>query len=224
MCIREYRDRSNSKKPEHLCPVVLRAGSFYVRTLNKPESKEMLAGEMTRTLFQLAIDKGVESFVTRTKLAGVNIVPLPADKELFEQQFQGWTGPLFTEIRSRGYWNIRIRPVTFQPERLPLSELRQLLIRASLNYRGWEFPYITPKWPDTGLDWIGLENQHENSLQAWRFFQSGQFAAEVGFLDDWQELLTYPLRDEVAPGTRLSVLDVVFRLTAHLRVSGTPGN
>ncbi len=74
----------------------------------------MLAGEMVLALFELVIDKGVQAFVTRTKLAGINIAPLPENKELFEKQVQGWTSPLLEEIRSRGYWDIHIRPVTFQ--------------------------------------------------------------------------------------------------------------
>lgn len=132
---------------------------------------------------------------------------------MFAQQLNEWKGKLLEEIRSRGYWDIRIRPVTFKQERVPLSQLRQIIIRASLDYRGWEFPYNTPVLPKTGVDWIGLENQHQNSLQAWRFFQSGQLAIEVGFLDDWGEELPYDLGRYTAPGAILSILDVVFRLT-----------
>ena len=213
MCIKEYRDKSNQKTPDAYAPIILRPGAFYIRTLNKPESKEMLTSEEIRTLFELANDKAIQSFVTRTKLAGINIAPLPEDKELFAQQLQGWTGPILKEIRSRGYWDIHIRPVTFERERVPLSQLRQLLIRASLDYRGGEFPYVTPRMPDIGNDWIGLENQTEFNLQSWRFFQSGHFAAEVGFLDDWEDKLTIPVHQEWTIGVRLSVLDVVFRLT-----------
>lgn len=213
MCIKDYRDKSNTKMPESQCPTILRAGSFYIRTLNKPESKEMLTSEEVRTLFELAIEKGIQSFVTLTRLADIHIAPPPEDKELFAQQVQRWTGTLLKEIRSRGYWDIHIRPVTFVQERLPLSELYPLLMRASLNYRGWEFPYITPQMPNTGNDWIGFEIQEQWALQAWRFFQSGQFAAEVGFLDDWENLLPQLTREDWAPGKFLSVLDVVFRIT-----------
>lgn len=213
MCTQEYRDKSSPKKPEKECQVVLQKGAFYIRTLNRPESKEMHTSEELRTLFTLSNDKAVQSFVTHTRLAGINILPIPQDKELFAQQLEGWTSPLLTEILSRGHWDIRIRPVTFQQERVPLSDLRQLLMRASLNYRGWEVPYITPRLPETGVDWISLEYQRENGLQAWRFFQSGQFAAELGLLDDWDEKLTYPIQKFWKLGEALSILDVVFSLT-----------
>ncbi len=172
----------------------------------------MLGSEMTRALIELAVDKGIQVFVTRTKLAGITIAPAPEDKELFDKQVQGWTGPLLEEIRSRGYWKIHIRPETFQQDRLPLSQLRQLIMRASLDYRGWEFPAITQKMPEIGNDWIGTENQKELGLQAWRFFQSGLFTAETGFLDDWEDKLPRPFREDWVPGVRLSILDVVFRL------------
>jgi hypothetical protein len=213
MCVKEYRDRSNPKMTDDQCKIILRPGAFYIRTLNKPESKEMLTSEEIRTLFELAIDKGVQSFVTHTKLAGINIAPPPEDKELFARQVEGWNGPLLTEIRSRGYWDIHIRPIIFQRERLPLSQLYQLLRRAAVTYRGWEFPSVTPRTPETGLDLIGLEDQMQNELQAWRFFQSGQFAAKAGFLNDWGDKLTYRFQGDGAHTELLSTLEVVFRLT-----------
>ena len=212
MCMKEYRDKSNHHIPHAQCKVILREGGFYIRTLNRPESKEMLTTEEAHTLFKLVSDKAVHSFVTLTKLAGINIAPLPKDEEMFAQQLQGWNGPILDKIRSHGYWDIRIRPVTFEPERLSLTELYPLLMHASLNYRGWEFPYITPRMPEYGNDWIGLEIQEQWALQTWRFFQSGQFAAEVGFLDDWENLM-HGTKEDWVPGKLLSALDVVFRLT-----------
>jgi hypothetical protein len=207
MCVKDYPDPANPGK------LILRKGAFYVRTPNKPESAEMLTSEEVRILFELAKDKAVQSFVTLTKLAGINIAPKPEDKEQFARQLQDWDGPILKEIRSRGYWDVRIRPVTFQQERLPLSELRQVLIRAHVNYRGWELPYIVTRMPDVGTDWISLENQQQNGLQSWRFFQSGQFTAALGFLDDWNEKLPYDRYAEETRDKLLSILDVVFYLS-----------
>ncbi|HVB24094.1 MAG TPA: ATP-binding protein [Ktedonobacteraceae bacterium] len=213
MCMKEYRDKTNPKMPYDQCKVILRPGAFYIRTINNAESKEMLTSEETRTLFQLANDKAVQSFVTHTRLAGINIAPLPKDEELFARQLEGWTGTVYDKIRTRGYWDIRIRPATFKPDRMPLFALRQLIMRASLDYRNWEFPYNTPVKPEYGNDWIGLEHQRRQALQAWRFFQSGQFAAVVGLLEDWGDLRTTPTKVEWNPGEYLSIPDVVHHLT-----------
>jgi len=96
-------------------------------------------------------------------------------------ELQDWDGAPLDEIRSRGYWDTRIRPATYQKDRVPLPELRQLLMQAAGHYRVWGFPYGTSQHPERGLTWIGLENQQEYSLQAWRFFQSGQLAAAQVF-------------------------------------------
>jgi hypothetical protein len=220
MCTREYRDKSNPKMSERERPIVLRPGAFYIRTLNKPESKEMLTSEELRMLIDLVSNKAVQSFVTHTKLAGINIAPQPEDEELFNRQLSDWTGPILEEIRSRGHWDVRIRPAIFQPTRLPLSELRQVLIDARVNYRGWELPYVIAGVPEIGTDWISLETQQQNGLQSWRFFQSGQFAAALGFLDDWNEKLPYDRYAEETKGKLLSILDVVFSLTEIFGLAG----
>jgi len=213
MCVKEYRDKTNPKMPEDKCKIILSPGAFYVRTLNKQESKQMLTSGEVHTLIDLANDKAVRLFVERTKQAGIQIAPAPEDKELFAQQLSDWTGPTLEEIRSRGYWDIRIRPVTFQQERLPLSELQQLLARATVNYRDREFPYVTRQTPTIGLHWIGLENQREVYLQAWRFFQSGQFAVAIGTTEDWGDKLTCPYQGVPRPGEVLSATDVICNLT-----------
>ncbi len=213
MCMKEYRDKSNPKMPEAQCPLILRPGAFYIRTLNNAESKQMLTSEEARTLFELVADKAIQSFVTHTKLAGIDIAPLPKDEELFAQQLEGWTSPLLEDIRTRGYWDIRIRPVTFEPERVSLFQMRQLLVDASLDNRGWEFPFNTSVLPETGVDWIGWESRKKYNVQAWRFFQSGQFAAEVGLLDDWDEKRPYPLGTDATTSKLLATSEVIFRLT-----------
>jgi hypothetical protein len=213
MCVKEYLDNSNPNLPVDQRKVILRPGAFYVRTLNKPESKEMLTSEEARTLFMLAGDKGIQTFVTHTKLASINIALRPQDKELFDCQLDGWTSPLLEEIRSRGYWDIRIRPVTFQKERMSLSELYPLLVRAHLDYRGWEFPYVTRQMPNRGNDWIGFEIQEQWALQAWRFFQSGQFVAHVGVLEDWTDKREDSKVLEGTYSKLLATREVIYRLT-----------
>jgi hypothetical protein len=166
MCTKSYRDNTDKQKPERDRKVVLYENSFYVRTINKPESRQMQTSEEVRLLIETVIDKGVQSFVTLTKLAGIQIAPAPGDKELFDAQLQNWTGSILEEIRSRGYWDIRIRPVTFQPERLRLSELYPLLVRSLLNSGPVEFPYTTLGRPETGATSISLEYQKEFYLQS----------------------------------------------------------
>ena len=214
MCMKEYVDKSNPKTPDPHCKIILRKSAFYIRTLNNAESKEMLTSEEIRTLFELARDKGIQDFVTQTRLAGINIAPLPQDKELFAQQIYGWATPIAELIRSRGYWHVSIHPMTFQRDRIPLRNLRSLLMRAAISYRGWELPYITTVATDIDNEWIGFEHEQYNGLQSWRFFQSGQFMAEIGFFDDWDDKLKWKAPDASwKPGLLLGIPDVVYCLS-----------
>lgn len=216
MCMKDYHDKTNPKDPTKF---VLYAGRFYIRTINHPQSIAMQTSEEIRLLSELIADKGIENFVRRAKSSGLDIAPRPQDKELFAQEFQDWKGQLLDEIRSRGYWDIRIRPVTFQPERLQLSEMYPLLVRSSLQYGALEFPYITARKPETGVNWISLEHQREFYLQSWCFFQSAQFAAAVALSEDWGDKLTYPLSTMPAPGEIVTSTDIVLELTEAFGVA-----
>ncbi len=219
ICIQEYRDKTNPKTPDEHCKVILRAGAFYARSVNKPETKEVLGIEGMRPMLQLAIDKGIRAFVTHAQVVGL---PLSAEarvntRALFEEQLQSWTSTLLEDIRSRGYWHVVIRPSTFEQERIALSKLFPLIQRTALSIRGWEFPFVegvTAAQRKTSTDWVGIENEWDRILEAWRIYQSGQFVHESGILDDWLDRSKYtPAGEQWQPGLQISVPGLVFRLT-----------
>ncbi len=67
---------------------VLRNGACYVRTRRKPETSEIPAQAEMRDLLDVAIDKGVQRFLSRAQTAGMIsfIVAAPGDRERFDQQ------------------------------------------------------------------------------------------------------------------------------------------
>jgi hypothetical protein len=75
-------------------------------------------------------------------------------------------------IKSRGYWDVRIRPGDFDSERVPYEQLEQIVSGAAVRLRGWPVPYVKFGATSHGGDWIGQEHKEE----AWRFWTSGQFA------------------------------------------------
>jgi hypothetical protein len=219
ICKEEYKDKSNPKTPDEHCKVILRSGAFYVRSVNKPETKEVLGIEGMRPILQLAIDKGIRAFVTHAQIVGL---PISAEARVntrasFEEQLQGWSSPLLDKIRSRGYWHVGIRPFTFEQERIPLSELFPLIRRTSFNIRGWDFPIIegiNANARETGTYWVSVENEWDRILEAWRMYQSGQFVHESGIFDDWLDLSKHtPAGEQWRPGIQLSVVGAVYRMT-----------
>jgi len=71
-------------------PEVLRKGACYVRSRHKPETSEIPSQEDMRALLDLAIDKGVQQWVARTREAGLLVWPPtptgPSDEERFREQ------------------------------------------------------------------------------------------------------------------------------------------
>jgi len=82
------------------------------------------------------------------------------------------------EIRSKGHWDVAIRPEPFIEDRVDYADLDEIMVRAVVRLRGWPVPYIDHREePLRGDDWIGHDIGAEGGAhyEAWRFFTSGQF-------------------------------------------------
>lgn len=60
-------------------PQVLRSGACYVRTRRKPETSEIPTQTEMRELLDLAINKGVSSYLERARQVGLYVPPGPAE-------------------------------------------------------------------------------------------------------------------------------------------------
>src|SRR4051812_18703599 len=93
------------------------------------------------------------------------------------------------KIRSRGHWDITIRPTRFDQGRVPYAELDDTLASVVVSFRGWPVPFIDQREPLVrGEDWIGQDVDAEmvNHYEAWRFFTSGQFNQLRSVSADWR--------------------------------------
>ena len=94
------------------------------------------------------------------------------------------------KIRSRGHWEVVIRPESFDEARVPYEELDAVLERAVVRFRGWPVPFMDFRQPlERGDDWIGQDIDAEmvSHYEAWRFFTSGQFNHLRAVSADWRE-------------------------------------
>lgn len=96
---------------------------------------------------------------------------------------------LLEKIRSRGYWKVVIRPITFMEKRVhEKSTLGHIVKSRSVSIKGWDFPHVDDfREFDTGADWIGHEIRWDHILEFWRFYQSGQFVHYLGMVEDWRD-------------------------------------
>jgi hypothetical protein len=127
---------------------------------------------------------------------------------------------LTEKIRSRGYWRFAIRPSTFEPDRVTYDALEGTVRRAAVRLRGWDVPHFENDGLIYGADFIGSETDWAHHLEAWRFYQSGQFVQLVGMKLDWAD--QSPMLTANDEGPRLGVtealwtLSEVFELAARL--------
>ena len=123
---------------------------------------------------------------------------------------------ILNKIHSRGYWRVVIRPLNFSPTRVEYSKLLQILERNSVQHRSLGFPHIDldVNPPIRQNDWIGYEYEFMNFIEAWRFYQSGQFAQRSAMWLDWRDLAGWGAKPENwKPGIALGVTETVLRFT-----------
>jgi len=95
------------------------------------------------------------------------------------------------KIKSKGYWKIVIRPSTFVEKRiLSLKECVDIIRDNKVLLRGWDYPhYDLSKNPPPGENYVEQFFCWEDygHLEAWRYFQSGQFAHYLAVWEDWNK-------------------------------------
>ncbi len=126
------------------------------------------------------------------------------------------TDSLLAEIRTRGHWQVIVRPSTFTLNRiLDIADLFPLVQHASVQLRGWDFPHVNPNSDRTiDVDWVGQETRWEHNLELWRVYRSGQFVHFSGFWDDWRDRSGWlPPEEGWAPRLRFGIGDAIFRFT-----------
>lgn len=110
---------------------------------------------------------------------------------------------VLTELRSRGHWEVVIRPRPFKQRVSDSKELLQIIEKSAIDLGGWRFPFIPdrPGEPTNGQrfrdeDSVRQIHRWEHHLEAWRFFGTGQFALVTSVSWDWRDQSGWwPVRD-----------------------------
>jgi hypothetical protein len=123
---------------------------------------------------------------------------------------------LTDKIRSRGHWDVAIRPGTFVADRVPYEQLDEVVPSIVVRMRGWPVPYVDYGRDAVlhGNDWVGqdIDAGGVDHYEAWRFFMSGQFSHIRSVSADWRsgrEALRVP--DDFK--SLIEVWEIVFYLT-----------
>jgi hypothetical protein len=123
---------------------------------------------------------------------------------------------LTDRIRSRGHWDVVIRPGGFVEDRVPYDQLDEIIPSIAVRLRGWPVPYANYDRRELfrGDDWVGQDVDAEmvSHYEAWRFFMSGQFSQLRAVSVDWRR------GSEATPtghgyGSVIEVWEILFYLT-----------
>lgn len=99
----------------------------------------------------------------------------PSEKEMLQK------------IKTHGYWEISIRPLKFQKERISsLNKCKEIVEESKVRLRGWDYPHISRRYGiRSGNNWVQNLTDFEAHVELWRMYQSGQFYHLFGCWEDW---------------------------------------
>lgn len=123
------------------------------------------------------------------------------------------------KIKSRGYWEVIIRPTRFEKERFGISECTQLVRECNVRLRGWDYPHVSRRYPPYigDVDYIESLTDFNGHKEVWRMYQSGQFLHLFGCHEDWlDEPIPYfgPSKyARIKPGSVLGVMMTLYSVS-----------
>jgi hypothetical protein len=136
---------------------------------------------------------------------------------------------LTRKIKTAGYTEVSVRPGRFVADRIqPVTALFPLIERAKVSLRGWDYPHIDRNVqvvPEQ--DSVAQESEWGEHLEAWRFYQSGQFVSLRALRYDWRDQSGFwPADAAWRRGAVLPIEDVLFTFAeifeSAARLSSTP--
>jgi len=119
------------------------------------------------------------------------------------------------KIKTRGYWEVLIRPGEFLENRIePIGKCNEVVRDLAVQWRGWPYPcYEIKTRPTTAKDYIEQAVDSGFHIEFWRYYQSGQFAHFLSMREDWfaeEKVMSLP---PIPPGQVLWISIAVWHFT-----------
>jgi hypothetical protein len=123
------------------------------------------------------------------------------------------------KIKSKGYWEVNIRPDVYNSQRIKKNEIEDLIRRSAVSLRGWSYPVcgLNRLKPYRILN--GIENAFDSSDHAefWRMTQSANFYHLLTLREDWREdishLSIWGKKEDLKDKKLLGILGTLYTLT-----------
>ena len=120
-----------------------------------------------------------------------------------------------SKIKSRGFWEVIIRPVKFDRERIrSLAACKELIEGSVVRFRGWDYPHINRYGIKSGIDWVDSLEDWSDHLEYWRMYKSAQFSHIFGCIEDWGAAkIFWSQQSHTTPGYGLEFSCTLFIIT-----------
>jgi hypothetical protein len=122
---------------------------------------------------------------------------------------------ILEKIKTRGYWEVSIRPTEHVEERIGSpGQCKEIVRNLRVSLRGWDYPHYDPKTdPIAGTNYIEQSSEWSFFLEFWRYYQSGQFIHFFGIYEDWQDQAREGARLNLPVTPALSILSALYTIT-----------
>jgi hypothetical protein len=195
---------------------ILKVGTVYIRpSSGRPQSAPISNYVDMRDLLDLSVDRGIRRFLERQSRVGQ--LGIESEEKFAEQVGQFADTVPLEKIKSRGYWEVIIRPSRFVTERIKtLPECERLVEKNQIRLRGWYFPHFDKREVRRGLDYIETHISFNGITEAWRLYQSSQLVFYSVIREDWAEEMTWltpQQRADLPPEGKLEALSALRRLS-----------
>lgn len=117
---------------------------------------------------------------------------------------------IIKKIKSKGYWEINIRPDVYKSQRIKRQKVKDIVHSAVVVLRGWDYPHFRDSEgePYPILDGIEKTVDWYNHIEFWRMTKSANFYHLLALWDDWDSWMGGAVVDK-----RLGVLGTLYTLT-----------
>lgn len=166
-------------------PEELKEGAVYIRGYNMVATCQVQSQTEMRELLDIAVERGIRSFLGRAAGAGLETRLSPTDDEHFNAEQREFVDRLSeSKDMSRGYFLFSIRPTAYQEDRIePIDVLHQVVKQATVNHHGWSFPLTYRDEQMTEQQCVGSPAHAKDASEFWRMYQSGHFLCAMAYRD-----------------------------------------
>lgn len=128
-------------------------------------------------------------------------------------------------IKIKGYWEVNIHPEIYHEDRLEKIKLKDIIQKAVVSLRGWDYPHIQGREDETESGPYPIQKGIEKyihwpefgTIEFWRMMQSANFVHLFSNRFDWDtELRYFKLGANYTHNVQrkiLGVIDTLYRFT-----------